>query len=236
MPRSIRNTVSPVHWQALFPRWRSTKPGPIRTKSHQSLLAPRDQQVGIRRLMFNLLRGCDRSIDHRIECLARVQANFLPSKVTFATRFQSSTDLLVQFVGASVTVDPCFQSWIGRQTNWLVQDRHVIQELRSRTLATSRRAGDAPEGPMHTAPGRRLRCRPIETSRACAYGSARPAAAGRLCAAFRWRANGCRAARGTWRSTGPPVLHRQRRRDIPGRSRVSFSQPTRNCCTKTIQP
>jgi hypothetical protein len=35
----------------------------------------------------------------------------------------------VQFIAALPTVDPCFRSWILRQSNRLVRNRHVIDEF-----------------------------------------------------------------------------------------------------------
>ena len=47
----------------------------------------------------------------------------------FFARFQTLTDLAVQFVGASATAEPCFRAWIVRQSNRLVRNRHVIGEF-----------------------------------------------------------------------------------------------------------
>lgn len=46
-----------------------------------------------------------------------------------SSRFQTLTDRSVQFDGASATADPYFLTWIGRQSNQLVRNRHVIDKF-----------------------------------------------------------------------------------------------------------
>jgi hypothetical protein len=44
-------------------------------------------------------------------------------------RFQTFKQVSVQLGGASATADPCFRAWIGRQSNRLARNRHVIDEF-----------------------------------------------------------------------------------------------------------